>query len=84
MGYSSKNALDGKSAGKLARRPILRRLTHKTNIIFIAAGMKKVAGTHGVRSSNFFQTNPYNFPEIQPVVASRNVGCTLRLPNSCT
>ena len=33
--------------------------------------MKKlVAGTHGVRSSNFFDTNPYNFPEIQAVIKS--------------
>lgn len=33
MGYSSKNALHGKSARKSARRPILRRLTHKTKVL---------------------------------------------------
>ena len=32
--------------------------------------MKKVAGTHGVRSSDFFHTNPYNFPEIQAAIKS--------------
>ena len=32
--------------------------------------MKKVAGTHGVRSSDFFDTNPYNFPEIQAAIKS--------------
>ena len=31
--------------------------------------MKKVAGT-GVRSSDFFDTNPYNFPEIQAAIKS--------------
>ena len=31
--YSSKNASGGKSTRKLARRPILRRLTHKTKIL---------------------------------------------------
>ena len=33
MGYGSKNALDKKSTIKLAIRPILRRLTHKTKIL---------------------------------------------------
>ena len=32
--------------------------------------MKKVAGTHSVRFSDFFHTNPYNFPEIQAAIKS--------------
>ena len=47
MGYSSKNALDGKSTRQLARRPILRGLTYKTKILQLLEFLENYKDLYG-------------------------------------